>query len=191
MAAKELEIIRGIAQAASLGFDGALDEKGEPIKIGLKREEGNPITDSRHMDGFKISFRGPILSIKYQTECKLKDVHQKGFESGIEKTIKDIVKFIKSEYKKNTKNALTLTSIKEPTIVVQRISNIRTQLHCQQDFNIGNMKETEKYGHDHEEPSAGRTVDKAIEDWLQLGPKGARAKNYTAKESKRPGLGDR
>ena len=194
MAAKELEIIRAIAQAASLGYDGALDEKGEPIKIGLKREEGHPINDSRHMDGFKIAFRGPILCIKYQTECKLKEVHQKGFESGIEKTIKDIAKFIKSEYKKAAGKALTLTSMGEPKIHVQRISSVRSQLHAYQDFNIGNIKETEKYGHDLDEPSSGRTVDKAIRDWLQIGkdkyPKSGKAKNYTAKEPKRPGLGE-
>ena len=194
MAAKELEIIRGIAQAASLGYDGALDEKGEPIKIGLKREEGNPIIDSRHMDGFKISFRGPILCIKYQTECKLKEVHQNGFESGIERTIKDIVKFIKSEYKKAAGNALTLTSTGKPKIHVQRISSVRSQLHAYQDFNIGNMKGTEKYGHDLDESSAGRTVDDAIKKWLSIGKdkySGAKKpKNYTAKTPKRPGLGE-
>ena len=31
-----LDIIRGIAQAAANAYDGALDDKGEPIKIGLR-----------------------------------------------------------------------------------------------------------------------------------------------------------
>lgn len=169
MAAKELEIIRGIAQAASMGYDGALDEEGNPIKVGLKREEGNPITDSRHMDGFKISFRGPILCIKYQTECKLKDVHQNGFEDGIASTFSDIAKFIKSQYKKNTGKNLSLKAIAEPKTHVQRISSVRTQLNSYQDFNIGGMKESEKSYRDLDEPSQGRKVDDAIKKWIELG----------------------
>ena len=46
-----IEIIRGIAQAAANHYDGAHDKKysfdGEERKIGLKREEGDPIIDSR------------------------------------------------------------------------------------------------------------------------------------------------
>ena len=47
MSEKTLEVIRGLAQAAASSYDGALDKDGEPITLGLKREEGNPITDSR------------------------------------------------------------------------------------------------------------------------------------------------
>ena len=54
--ATTLEIIRGISQAASNAHDGAIDEKGEPIKVGLKREEGHPLLDKRVMDGFSIKF---------------------------------------------------------------------------------------------------------------------------------------
>ena len=50
--ATTLEIINGISQVLSKKYDGALDENDEPIKIGLKREEGDPILDSRIMDGF-------------------------------------------------------------------------------------------------------------------------------------------
>ncbi len=34
------EIVQGLSQAAANGYDGALDENGEPVKIGLKRERG-------------------------------------------------------------------------------------------------------------------------------------------------------
>ena len=32
------EIVQAIQQAAANAYDGALDDKGEPLKIGLKRE---------------------------------------------------------------------------------------------------------------------------------------------------------
>ena len=38
--ATTLEIINGISQVLANTYDGALDESGEPVKIGLRREEG-------------------------------------------------------------------------------------------------------------------------------------------------------
>ncbi len=40
MSQKVVDVLRGISQAAGNMYDGATDENGEPIKIGLKREEG-------------------------------------------------------------------------------------------------------------------------------------------------------
>jgi len=189
-----LEIIRGISQAAANTHDGALDEKGEPIKIGLRREEDIPLSDRRVMDGFKISFRGPILCIKYHSECQLKEVHQNGFESDVTRKIKAIAKFLKSEYKKVTGNGLTLAAIGEPKILVQNASRVKTWIQAYQDYNIGGINEVEKYGHDLDEPSAGRTVDKAIKDWLQIGkdkyPGAKKASNSTFKTIDRPKPGE-
>ena len=67
-----LEIVRGISSAAAQGYDGALDSDGQPLKIGLKREEGDPILDKRIIDGFKASIAGNMLIIKYQAEIMLK-----------------------------------------------------------------------------------------------------------------------
>ena len=49
--ATTLEIINGISQVLANSYDGALDESGEPVKIGLRREEGNPLIDHRVIDG--------------------------------------------------------------------------------------------------------------------------------------------
>ena len=61
-----IDIVNGLSQAAANAYDGALDEKGEPLKVGLKREEGNPILDKRVIDGFNVSMLGNILILKYQ-----------------------------------------------------------------------------------------------------------------------------
>ena len=39
------EIVQGLSQAAANAYDGAMTEDGEPIKAGLKREEGDPLND--------------------------------------------------------------------------------------------------------------------------------------------------
>ena len=41
MAAENLEVLRGLAQAAADSYDGAIDEDGNPVEIGLKREDKN------------------------------------------------------------------------------------------------------------------------------------------------------
>ena len=41
-----LEIVRGLSQAAANAYDGALDENGDVLQVGLNREEGHPILDS-------------------------------------------------------------------------------------------------------------------------------------------------
>ena len=90
-----LEIIQGIQQAASNAHDGALDENGEQLKVGLRREEGHPILDKRVMDGFGVCFLGNTLRIKYQGVITLKEFHKGDFEGDIEQRLQDISSFLK------------------------------------------------------------------------------------------------
>jgi len=138
------EIIQGINQAAAnAGWDGAHEESlqadGEARDAGLKRQEGHYINDRRVMDGFNVTFHGPLLRLKYQSEIRIKEVQDKGFENDVESHIHEIVKFLKKEYKAITGNSLTLTKEGDASILVQRISNYRTdcQAHC--DYRIGGL----------------------------------------------------
>ena len=60
-----LEIIQGLAQAASRAYDGAhvadYNDDGRERSAGLKREEGNPIVDSRVIDllVYTLGFKRP------------------------------------------------------------------------------------------------------------------------------------
>ena len=94
-----LEIVRGISQVMANAYDGAMDENGEPVKIGLKREEEVDITDKRVMDGFKVQMAGDTLMIKYHAEVTMKEAKDKGFESDLEQMMADISSFLKKEYK--------------------------------------------------------------------------------------------
>jgi len=175
------EIIQGISQAAANAYDGAHDEStqadGKARKAGLRREEGHLINDRRVMDGFGVTFHGPILRVKYQAEIRIKEVQDKGFEDDIVRQLKEIVKFLKKEYKNITGNTLTLTKEGDHHILVQRISNYRTdcQAHC--DYRIGGLTDVIDVNKGSEED---RLKD-AIKDWLALGPKNKRPKNDTRK----------
>lgn len=175
--ATTLEIINGISQVLANTHDGAIDENGEPIKIGLKREEGDPIIDSRVMDGFSVYFHGNNLCITYQSEIKLKDVHQRGFENDINAMLGNIAKFLKKEYKKITGNALTLTPIKdkETEIVVQNVSRIRSWVTAKKYYTIGGMTNTVSV-EDQNDPKVDTNKD-IIRKWLEKPNTAAKPKN--------------
>jgi len=155
--ASVLEIIQGIQQAASNAYDGALDEKGEPLKVGLQREEGHPILDKRVMDGFGVCFMGNTLRIKYQGEVTLREVYKGDFEGEIEQRLQDIASFLKKEYKKITGSGLELKKIKdkEAEIILQSTSKVRSWVQAQQDFKIGGIPD---------EPELGTTVEERLDD---------------------------
>ena len=45
MSKEALEVYRGISQAMGYAYDGAIDEEGNPIEIGLKRDVKNSTTN--------------------------------------------------------------------------------------------------------------------------------------------------
>ncbi len=120
MSQKALDVLQGIAQAAANAYDGARDENGEPLKIGLRREEGCLIKDSRMLDGFKVKFVGPNLCIEYQSEIKLKEVYSNDFESEVEQMVENVASYLKKEYKRLTGNALSVLT-GTATVVVGEI----------------------------------------------------------------------
>ena len=146
-----LEIIQGLSQAASNAYDGGHDERftldGQVRKVGLKREEGCPIMDSRVNDGFSVKFYGSKICINYQSDIRLKEVHGGKFEEEISQKLEDIASYIKKEYKKVTGNSLTLTKAdKEPDIFVQSMSRIRSWVQAQCSYQIGGIPTPEKMG---------------------------------------------
>jgi hypothetical protein len=173
--ASTIEIINGISQAAANAYDGATDSDGEALSVGLKREEGNPLIDSRVMDGFSVKVYGNKLCIGYHSEISIKEVHQNSFESDIEQMIADIASFLKKEYKKITGSALSLKKDGEPDIFIQNLSRVRSMVQAKCHYVIGNM-DAEAIG----EPSEDRLED-SIKKWLALGD-GKKADNDSRKK---------
>ena len=170
--ATTMEIVRGISQVMANSHDGALDDKGDPIKVGLKREEGHPINDSRVMDGFKVSFYGGNqLCIHYHSELKLKDVYDKGFESDLEQMIEDIASFIKKEYKKITGDTLSLKKVGEMDAIVQNTSRIRTWVQAKCYYDIGGIDADPILGESED------SVDAKFKSFLEQGGWEKKAKN--------------
>ena len=141
MSEKTLEVIRGLAQAAANSYDGALDKEGKPVKLGLKRDEGNPIVDSRQVDGFKVRFAGPVMVVTYQSDIQIKDVYSGNFENDIESIFGDIVKHLKKEYKNVTGSAVSLKEKGEADILVQETSRIRVFVTAKKEYDIGGVDE--------------------------------------------------
>jgi len=166
--ASVLDIVRGISQAAANAYDGSQDEKysldGEARKIGLKREEGDPIIDSRVIDGFNVRMSGPILTISYQSDIRLKDVYAGDIEADVDEMIENVAKFLKKEYKKITGDALSLSADGEVDVLVQNTSKVRVFVVGKKNYKVGNLEGVLEVGL----PSEDR-LDKSIRDFISLG----------------------
>tara|TARA_R110002074_G_scaffold302864_4_gene474077 strand:+ start:136 stop:675 length:540 start_codon:yes stop_codon:yes gene_type:complete len=146
MSQKVVDILRGISQAAAGMYDGATDENGEPVKIGLKREEGNPSLDKRVIDGCKIRCSGKTLTVSYHSELLLKDVYAKNLENELEQIMSDIVKYLKKQYRKVTGNTLSLKEKGECDARVESTSRVRVFVTAKKDYQISSMDDVEDVG---------------------------------------------
>jgi len=185
--ATTIEIVNGISQAMANTHDGALDENGEPLKTGfLRREEEVSIHDRRLIDGFSVSLYGDYLCLKYHSEIRLKEVHGNSFETDMESTLKQCASFLKKQYKSVTGEALSLTSVDEPEILVQNTSRVRSWVQAKQHFKIGGMDDsTEEIKKESED-----LLDDAIKNWLAMGkdkfPKTKKPENVSGKRDEEP-----
>ena len=133
-----LDVIKGLDQAAANAYDGALDENGDALKIGLNREEGDPVIDSRLIDGFKVRFAGPKMIVTYQSEMRVNELHPRNqFENEINAKFSDIAKFLKKEYKNITKDSVTLTEDSDAEIMVQTTSRNHTWVQAHKQYAVG------------------------------------------------------
>ena len=163
-----LEIVRGLSQAAANAYDGALDENGEPLSIGLNREEGHPVIDSRVMDGFKVRFAADKLVVTYQGEALVKEMHPRNqFENEVEAKFADIVKFLKKEYRKITKSSVSLTEVAEADILVQTTSRRHTWVQASKQYKIGGLEEVASV-RQASDRSELRSFEKQFQDFLSL-----------------------
>ena len=170
MSQATLEIIQGLAQAAAECYDGASDDEGQPLDIGLKREKGHPVLDSRQIDGFKVRVEGTMAVITYHSEIKLKDVYATKFEDGLEQTMADIASHLKKKYKKITGKALRMSPAGEVDAIVEKISKVRVHVVAKKVYKLGGMVGAE----DKLTPSADKLENK-FKNFLSLGGWGQKA----------------
>jgi hypothetical protein len=160
-----LDVIKGLNQAATNAYDGY---QHMDSKIGLTREEGHPILDSRQMDGFRVRFAADKMMLTYQAEVLAKQLHpRRQFENEIERKFKDIAKYLQKEYKKITKNSVTLSSDEEADMYVQSTSRVRVWVQAHKQYKIGGLSDADSV----RKTSVGDTdkpYEKKFKDFLDL-----------------------
>ena len=168
------EIVQGLSQAAANAYDGALDENGEPLLAGLRREEGDPILDKRVMDGFNVKFYGNMMCLSYMSEIKLKEVYENGFETKIEQQIAEIVSFLKKEYRKIQNESITLTKEGEVDIRVETSTRVRSWVTAKMHYKVGGLGEDMEV--------AGESKERLESNWRSFLDQGG----WDGKGGKRP-----
>jgi len=171
-----MNIIDEISNIMAKVYDGSGDprfvEKDKEKTVGLKRERGCAIKDSRVVDGFKVRFAGPKMIITYQSEMPISSVHNLKLKDEIEQMFADIVKFLKKEYRIATKASLSLKEDGEAVASLQNMSKIRTWLQAHKTYTIGGLKDVVATG----EPS-NPELEKGFKSFLELGGFGTDPKN--------------
>ena len=132
--------VQALAQAAAYCYDGAVDANGETHDIGLRREKGHVINDSRQIDGFKVRFAGPIMTITYQADIKLREVYAGGFEEEMERVMADIAKYLSTSASRMLGKRVSLKEEGEIDVLVQSTSNVRVWATALKKYKISGMK---------------------------------------------------
>jgi hypothetical protein len=171
--AELMDVIKGISQVMAQTYDGARDEKGEPIKAGLRREEVSAFTscECRLLDGFKArvthhaakdgSF--PCLIMSYQSELKLEEAHSPKLGENVEEHIAEALKYLKKEFKKVTGKELSVEKYGDINMLVEETSKIRVFVTAQCHYKIGGVDMPKL-----ENPSDVER-SKQFQKWLSLG----------------------
>tara|TARA_R110000824_G_scaffold70544_4_gene180936 strand:- start:247 stop:804 length:558 start_codon:yes stop_codon:yes gene_type:complete len=159
-----LDVIKGLGQAASNAYDGY---ENMDDKIGLRREDGDPILDSRVIDGFNVRFAGNKMVLSYQSEVLVKELHPRNqFENDVERRLADIVKFLKKEYKIITKNSITLKEASDIDILVQSTSRARTWVQASKQYEISGMGAETDPVRQNSEAAQDKAFEKQFKDFL-------------------------
>ena len=155
MSAELMELLKGISQVMANTYDGARDEKGEKIKVGLRREERidfhkfkGSSPDCNLLDSFKarVGFYAykdgawPCLNVSYHGEIKLEEVHSPKLVGDIESHIAEAVKYLKKEFKKVTGKELALKKHGDVEMQTEQTSRIRTFVIAKCCYEIENME---------------------------------------------------
>ena len=166
------DIVKGINQAAANAYDGAMNEEGEPLDIGLQRDKETPITDKRVMDGFGVTFSGNTMRINYTSEVHTTEVKENKLHASIEENIEEVAKFLKKEYKKITGETLRLKKKGSLNVGdVQTTSRVRSFVQANCEYEIQGAD-----GHDAKDKN---DLDSSIRSFLELGKNAKKPENVS------------
>jgi hypothetical protein len=107
---------------------------------------------------------GPILTISYQSDIKLKDVYAGDIEADVEEMIQNVANFLKKEFKKITGDTLSLTAEGDVDVLVQNTSKVRVFVTGKRNYKVGNLADVIEVGLPSEE-----RLDQSIRDFISLG----------------------
>lgn len=140
MALTVYEVIKGIFEAINNKHHGAIDENGELVQIGLKRED-QPINDQKVLDGFGVALHGNLLLLRYHSFEPIRDLHEKKFEREVERRLQDIKSYIIKEFSKHTGSTLRLKEVGDMNVLVETPNRMKIFVKAQMAFEVLNLKE--------------------------------------------------
>jgi hypothetical protein len=144
MANADLQVLKDLSVAAGQLYDGAVDSKGEPVDLGLKRDS-LPSTNRKYIDAGKVRFAGDKIIVSYEAEITLKQVHKdgiSGFQSEMDSMIQKLVDGLKKNYRAHAGKSITLTAEGDGAKVdVEYVSRYRTLVHAVRSYRVAGLSD--------------------------------------------------
>lgn len=159
---KVVDVAKYLSQAAANAWDGAYNEDGKPIEVGLRREKQKSPFKVRTMDAFNVRLSGDKLLLTYHSDMLTSDYHDKKFKENVLATVKDILSWLKKEYKRLSGETLSLTEFGEPDIEVQNTSRIRSFFIAKCFYKIGNISAGD------DKDATREKLDKKVKEWFDI-----------------------
>lgn len=130
---ENIKVYSAIQQAFSDAKGGTKSKKFQ--EFSGRVEPGNKI------DGFHVNICGDLIEVNYECQASLLETRDPAFLQKVQLQLKEVVDYLKSDFKKRTKSSLMLKKYGDPLYGnIQYLNNYRCMVTMTQKFKVQNIQ---------------------------------------------------
>ena len=148
-----LEIVNGISQALS----------DKTNYESLQKNQKTSIYEKSKNDGFNVKFSGNKMTLLYETDVPLEEVHEKNFEPELQSKVNKLINEIGKNYKSIKKQSLKTKPVGDFNIRVETPNRMRARVFVAQMYEIAKAD-----SQDAMEKSFEERQDRYAKHWLSI-----------------------
>ncbi len=99
------------------------------------------IEPGNRIDGFHVNIHGDMIEVNYETQASLMETKDPKFLQKVQLQLKEVVDYLKSDFKKRTKKSLLLKRVGESVYGdIHYLNNYRCMVTMTQKFKVLNIQ---------------------------------------------------
>lgn len=148
-----LEIVNGISQALS----------DKTNYESLQKNQKTSMYEKSKNDGFNVKFSGNKMTLLYETDVPLEEVHDKSFEPELQSKVNKLINEIGKNYKSIKKQSLKTKAVGDFNIRIETPNRMRARVFVAQMYEIAKAD-----SQDAMEKSFEERQDRYAKHWLSI-----------------------